>query len=305
MPADRRLALHAALPDRYAHLKVLASTIDHRGRLIALLTDPGTKSGTHEIPLTGLDLRFSKIDTIGDGIVLASARCEPPGVPPDRYGEPIPEEELHLTANIQVFDADGMMTAAFYAGDAIYQLMTDRQGNIWTSYSDESSYWFPSRDGTRSYGFIIGLACWDQDGALLWMPGGEGLNIVWMDCYALNVGRELVHASPYTDFPLVELDVNGIRSVTPNPITRCTGLAIDGNELAFLDKLRLDGHIQWQIRRGRREDGKVVETSRENLLLPDGRVPTTWARGRIGRDGRLWLHEENDPRHWYRYDLTD
>ncbi|SCF19138.1 hypothetical protein GA0074695_4195 [Micromonospora viridifaciens] len=40
MATDRRLALHATLPDRYAHLEVLASTIDHLGRIVALVADP-------------------------------------------------------------------------------------------------------------------------------------------------------------------------------------------------------------------------------------------------------------------------
>ena len=40
MAAGHRLALHATLPDRYAQHEVMASTIDHRDRLIALVADP-------------------------------------------------------------------------------------------------------------------------------------------------------------------------------------------------------------------------------------------------------------------------
>ncbi|MEU6725854.1 hypothetical protein ABZ917_19300 [Nonomuraea wenchangensis] len=166
MAADHRLALHATLPDRYAHHEVLASTIDHRGRLAALVADPaeGFTSIPHfsalrpppcydatavicdgaaeirEITLTDLDLWFTHIDTLGDGIVLAAARCEPVGVEIERYRWLVPEDELHLTDNVRVIDGGGQTQSAFYAGDGIEQLMTDPQGNIWASYFDESNY---------------------------------------------------------------------------------------------------------------------------------------------------------------------
>ncbi|NUW45769.1 hypothetical protein [Nonomuraea rhodomycinica] len=329
MAADCRLALHATLPDRYAHDEVLASTIDHRGRLAALVADPSQGftpvphfsalrppprydatavicdgAEVREITLTDLGLWFTHIDTLGDGIVLAAARCEPVGVDIERYRWLVPEDELHLTDNVRVIDRDGQTQAAFYAGDGIEQLMTDAQGNIWTSYFDESNYWFANPDGTRSYRFMIGLARWDSHGSPPWMAPSHTPDVVWCDCYALNVGHEVVHACPYTDFPLIEIDGDGVRSITPNPVTRCSGLAVSGAELAFLDQHRAGGGFRWEIRRARREGGAVTETDRANLLLPDDRHPTGWARGKIGRDGTLWLHEDGDPRHWYRYELS-
>ncbi|GAA4506454.1 hypothetical protein GCM10023191_063550 [Actinoallomurus oryzae] len=235
--------------------------------------------------------------------MLAAGRCERQNIPVERYGDPVPEDELRLTANIRVIDGEGRAKASFYAGDAIGQLMTDRQGNIWVGYFDESSYWRPNPDGTRSYDFMIGLARWSRDGGPPWMVADDTPGVGWCDCYALNVGRELVHACPYTDFPLVELDTNSVRTVTPNPVTRCTGLAVSDSELAFLDQHRADGGFRWEIRRARREGGAVVETGREHLVLPGGRQPNAWARGKVGRDGTLWLYEDGDPRHWYRYEI--
>lgn len=160
MVADHRLALHATLPDRYAQHEVLASTIDHRGRLTALVTDPARYFSEpryeatavicdgpeiHEIPLTDLSHEVTLIDTHGDGIVLAAARCEPTGIAYERRQEPVPENELHLTHNVQVIDESGQTQSAFYAGDGIGQLMTDARGTIWISYSDESNYWSPTR----------------------------------------------------------------------------------------------------------------------------------------------------------------
>jgi hypothetical protein len=47
----------------------------------------------------------------------------------------------------------------------------------------------------------------------------------------------------------------------------------------------------------------TVETGTEILALPGGRSPAGWARGKIGRDANLWLHEDGNPRQWYRYEI--
>ena len=328
MATDRRLALHATLPERYAHLEVIASTIDHLGRVVALVADPGQGfaavprfsklrppprydatalicHGTEvrEIPLNDLDLWFRGIDTLDDGVVLVSARCAPPGVSHERYGEPVPADELRLTQNLRVFDGHGQPQAAFYVGDGIEQLLTDSHGQIWTSYFDESSYWSANPDGTCSYGFMIGLARWDSTGGEPWMVSSDTPGVAWCDCYALNVGSERVHACPYPDFPLIELDSRGVRAVTPNTITRCTGLAVAGRELAFFDQCRTGCGIQWSVRRARRDVEVVVEVGREYIVLPDGRQPSGWGRGKVGRDGMLWLQVDGDRRSWYRYEI--
>lgn len=62
------------------------------------------------------------------------------------------------------------------------------------------------------------------------------------------------------------------------------------------------GGFRWEICRARKEKSAVIETGREHLL-PDGREPSGWARGKIGRDAILWLREDGDRRRWYRYEL--
>ncbi|AEB42674.1 hypothetical protein VAB18032_07770 [Micromonospora maris AB-18-032] len=47
----------------------------------------------------------------------------------------------------------------------------------------------------------------------------------------------------------------------------------------------------------------MVEKEREQLLLPDGRRPSGWARGKVGRDEMLWLQVAGDRRRWYRYEI--
>ncbi|MFF5216774.1 hypothetical protein [Micromonospora sp. NPDC000442] len=88
-----------------------------------------------------------------------------------------------------------------------------------------------------------------------------------------------------------------------NTIRSCSGLAVSGADVAFLDQHRDDGRYRWDIRRARRDGDVVVETEREHLLLPDGRQPSGWARGKVGRDEMLWLQVDGDRRRWYRYEI--
>ncbi|MFE3099250.1 hypothetical protein [Nocardia tengchongensis] len=334
MTSSRQLALHATLPERYARFDLLASTIAHTGRLLALLVDPAQDGSSglpwrrqgpwsppiprfdamavicdgddvHEIPLHGLDQWFSEIDTLGEGVILGAPR-----IPLADYGRAEQQStsatEVALVRNVQAFDGDGNPLGAFYAGDGIEQLLTDPSGRIWISYFDEATYRFVDSDGTWSCSSGPGLARWDDLGSDPWfVRNSTGTAVSWVDCCALNVGRSLVHACPYTDFPLVEIDACGVRSVTPNPVAGCHALAVSGSTFAFLDHHRRGDAVVWQIRRASRQGAEITETGRETLLLPGGRPPTRWARGRIGRDANLWIHEDGNPRRWYRYEIED
>ncbi|WP_327141053.1 hypothetical protein [Nocardia sp. NBC_01327] len=332
MACNRNLALHATLPERYARFDLLASTIDHRGRLLALLVDPAQEAASglpwkrpgpwsppiprfdatavlcdgadiHEIPLHGLDQWFSQIDIFGEGVILGAARIPRPEYG-QAYEQSTPANDITLPRNVRAFDSVGNPVGAFYAGDGIEQLLTDPGGRIWISYFDEATYQFHSPDGTWSCIDMPGLARWDNPCSDPWFAFNDtGSEVFWCDCYALNVGRLLVHACPYVGFPLVEIDARAVRSITPNPVTRCHGLAVSGSTFAFLDHHRHGEAIVWQIRQARRQDGEITETGRQTLLLPGGREPTGWARGRVGRDANLWMYEEGNPRHWYRYQL--
>ncbi|MFI9504560.1 hypothetical protein [Nocardia sp. NPDC052566] len=244
----------------------------------------------HQILLRGLDEWFSEIDAFGDGVILGAARMD--------------AREIPLPHNVVAFGDDGDRVGSFYAGDGILQLLTDAGGRIWISYFDEASYGFAKPDGTLGVSYMPGLARWDGIGSDPWFAYSDtGNQVGWCDCYAVNVGRTLVYACPYVDFPLVEIDASGVRSITPNPITRCTGLAVSNSRFDFFDHYRQNDAPVWSIRKGLREGGVVTETGREILTLPGSRSPTGWARGKIGRDGTLWLHEDGNPRQWYRYEI--
>ncbi|MBH0774708.1 hypothetical protein [Nocardia bovistercoris] len=312
MAGKRRLALHAALPDRYGHFDIPAATIDHRGRLVALLVEPTQLPATRtpspvydavvvicdngdidQIPLNGLDRQFHEIDVLDDGIILGAARIER-----------IEPTDPTLPRNIVAFDTEGHQRGAFYAGDAIAQMLTDPDGRIWISSFDETTFAFAGPDGSWSNGSGIGLARWDNLNSEPWFAfHGTVPDVDWFDCYAVNVGRTRTHACPYTKFPLVEMDADGVRSITRNSITRCVGLTVSDSTFGFFDQHRHKGKPRWAIRKGRLQDGVITETDTEELVLPDGRRSERWARGNIGRDSTLWLHENGNPGRWYRYEL--
>ncbi|MFC9894608.1 hypothetical protein ACFVMC_13045 [Nocardia sp. NPDC127579] len=311
MADKHRLALHATLPPRYARFEVLAATIDYRGRLLALLVDPAhVPVGAGPIPpydailvicdgddsaqiqLNDLDQRFSEIDAFGDGVVLAAARIDT-----------VTSTSSELPRNVVAFDSTGHRVGGFYAGDAIAQLLTDPAGRIWISYFDEATFAFPQSNGTWEIGFLIGAARWDSLDSPAWFAFDDtGSQVSWCDCYAINVGRNRTYACPYPEFAVVEMDSDGVLSINQNLITRCTGLVVSGSSFGFFEQ-HDEPESRWVIRRGRLQDGVITETTQAELLLPDGHQPRQWARGRIGRDATLWLHEADNPRQWYRYDL--
>ena len=90
---------------------------------------------------------------------------------------------------------------------------------------------------------------------------------------------------------------------TRDTVTRCSRLAVSGSEFVFLDQRRVGGGFHWEIRRARREGEVVLEQGREYLVLPDGRRPSGWARGKVSRDAMLWLQVDGDRRRWYRYEI--
>ena len=114
------LRVWGALPERYAGGQVASSTIDAQGRIVALLVDPDVTcaervpltapydatavvidgSDRREVEIRGLDLRFPKIDTLGDGFVLAGARCRMPSGPAARTFEELEAEIPHHAREI-------------------------------------------------------------------------------------------------------------------------------------------------------------------------------------------------------------
>jgi hypothetical protein len=323
------LRLWGVLPDRYADKQVAASTIDARGRIIALLVAPDATctqrtvqrqpysavavviDGTDitEVTLTELDLHFPKIDILGDGFVVVGARC---AMPSGQAATTLAELDDEIPRNGRIIGADGATRTSFHAGNDIGHLMTDHTGNIWTGYGDEASICAlitarapagrtqtpPPHRTTLS---IPGLIRWTPTGQPDWYAAFDknGPNS-WLECYALNIGAHRTWAYPYTGFPLVEIDHNGVRRVRRSPVHYASGVIVADNDVAFIakhgDHPRTPGHYTMTF--ARINDGPVEATTTAPLLLPDGNRPGTGARRTICRDNRMFM-QFDDPRTWY------
>ncbi|MFG2819192.1 hypothetical protein ACGFX4_07140 [Kitasatospora sp. NPDC048365] len=333
-----RLAPYASLPDRYDGQQVAASTVDAHGRVVTLLVPPDAMcnrrvppaqrppydalivvadgSGTQEVRLPGLDLHFPRIDSLGSGFVLVSARCRLPSGPPAATFEDLEREIPH---NALVVSDDGTPLTTFHAGDDVQHLLTDRHGNIWTGYGDEAVLCaqLPAdrlrvpgpastpRPVPRMTMPLPGLVRWTGDGSPAWYATLDRIGPgSWTDCYALNVGADLTWAYPYTGFPLVEVDAAGIRWTRRSPVRSASAVLVDGDSAAFLTSDtgpgKAPGHYTVTLTRGR--NGPLEAVASAPLRLPDGTRPTGWARRKICRDGRAWL-QFDDHRTWYRLEL--
>lgn len=302
------LRVWGALPECYSGRQVASSTIDARGRIVALLVDPDVTcaqrvpltapydatavvidgNDRYEVEIHGLDLRFPKIDTLGDGFVLAGARCQMPSGPVARTLE---ELEAEIPHNARVIGPDGGTTSTFHAGDGIEHLMTDASGEIWIGYFDEASICallppsgHPRRAGDprhrpkphRATMSTPGLIRWTSHGEPAWYATLDGSGPgSWVDCYALNVGLKYTWAYPYTAFPLVEIDKIGVRCVRRTPVRYAHGVMVAGGTLAFVASAggpaKTGGHYTITLAH---TDGGPIEVSGDSpLLLPDGSRP--------------------------------
>ncbi|MEU6076043.1 hypothetical protein [Micromonospora sp. NPDC047074] len=320
-----QLRVWRTLPDHYADRKVAASTVDAAGRVIALLVAPDatcTERGAAlqpyaatavvidggdvtEVTIPELDLRFPKIDVLGDGFVLAAARCRMPTGP---AATTVAELEAQIPHNARIVDADGSTRTTFHAGDGIGQLMVDQAGNIWISYFDEASVCAPHpvrQDRTqpphRTSMSMPGLIRWTATGDAAWYATQDRNGPAsWVDCYALNVGTHRTWAYPYQGFPLVEIDQDGVRCVRRTPVRSAGGVIVAGERVAFVGG---QGHGpqaagRYLVTFSRIIDGPVEATTTAPLLLSTGHRPTTWARRTVCRDNRMWM-QFGDGRTWY------
>ncbi|HTU19956.1 MAG TPA: hypothetical protein VMG10_17970 [Gemmataceae bacterium] len=126
-------------------------------------------------------------------------------------------------ANAHIYDADGIRTQSFPAGDGIADVQATERGNIWVSYFDEGV--FGDTELSRS-----GLVCLGQDGRSAFRLGdlAEPVLRSMADCYALNVcsDRE-VWLYFYTDFPLVRLMNRKVAGHWMMPVAGSHAFAVD------------------------------------------------------------------------------
>ncbi|GAA4549240.1 hypothetical protein [Amycolatopsis samaneae] len=240
----------------------------------------------------------SKIDSLGEGFVLAKGRCQ------IRAGEEPP-------LNAWIIDAGGRIEVAFHAGDGIEEILTDQSGDIWIGYFDEAFIMAarvrelrgqrkPLGEGERMAMPLPGLIRWSADGEPRWYAQLAPVRLDWVDCYALNVGRRKVWAIPYPGFPVAEIDRDGIRVARRSPIRFPSAIAVSGRNFLFLTGDDIPGH--YDCVPASVEDGELVAGEPVPLLLPDGSRPTAWATRRVCRDDRIWLRFGET---WYVLSVSD
>ncbi|WP_326946324.1 hypothetical protein OG439_44260 [Amycolatopsis sp. NBC_01307] len=266
------LELWGTLPDG----DVVASTVDASGRMIALYADgtllvDGTPSGRVTDPG-----QYPMIDAAGEGFVLVDRRCQV------RRGHEAPR-------NGRILDAAGRTVTEFHAGDGIEAVVTGPGGDIWISYFDQASI----LDGGERRS-NPGLIRWTSAGEPAWRAEHEP-GLYWMDCYVLNVAERRTWAVPYTALPLVEVGLDGIRSVRKSPLRRPRGVAVSGAEAVFLSIAGEPDGFYWHLEPARLTEDEVVPGDPVPLALPDGtglRKPLRW----VCRSDRIWLLQGHT---WY------
>ncbi|MDQ6596404.1 hypothetical protein E2K98_30010 [Bacillus salipaludis] len=115
------------------------------------------------------------------------------------------EEEGYLR-NATLFDIQGNVLKTFSFDDAIQDVQTTKNSDIWVSYFDEN--------------MDSGLRCFDKEGLQTFnyhdfvIQTGRKVPFI-DDCYALNVTSESTIIYYYYDFPLVKLNKTGYE-IFPN-----------------------------------------------------------------------------------------
>jgi hypothetical protein len=133
--------------------------------------------------------------------------------------------------NAFVYNDEGHLLKKIQLGDAINDVQTTKEGEIWVGYSDEGVY------GSDSYG-MNGLVCFNENGEPLLQYHDiykendlEAID----DCYAFNVTtNEDVYVYYYSSFPIVKIKDKKIAHVWSEiPLTGSSGFAIDKDVALF------------------------------------------------------------------------
>jgi hypothetical protein len=156
----------------------------------------------------------------------------------------LPEQEILLVCarshyrsqtdsekNGRIYRATGELSREILLGDGIQSVQASANGTIWTSFFDEGVF--------GNYGWDepigeSGLVAWDSAGNKLYdfEPTDELDSIC--DCYALNVESDSdVWLYYYTQFPLVHLQHQKVKSVWNMPIHGSDGFAICDRRALF------------------------------------------------------------------------
>jgi hypothetical protein len=195
-------------------------SFDYEGNLILLTEKKVTGKYSHEIfhlldhetkritlPLVVESFEFAQ--PLNENWLLVSARTD---------------DEEGYTKNASVFDVQGNLLTRFSLDDAIQDVQTTKNGDIWVSYFDEN--------------MGSGLRCFDENGQqtfnYLDLVKQSDKKVPYIaDCYALNVAPESTNIYYYDDFPIVKISETGYEIFPNIPIEGSHAFAILKDAVLF------------------------------------------------------------------------
>jgi hypothetical protein len=176
--------------------------------------------------------------------------------------------------NCFIYDLNGNARKHFYAGDGIQDIEVLRD-KIVITYFDEGVF---GTDGPNNNGLVI----FDFDGSILYKYNEKHGDQIISDCYCIcKHGANRVLFLPYTEFPLIELDLdsgNEKKYEIPELLKGSNGLTSNADSIMFhspYDDKR--GIYKWKI--GDKKADKIGEYSEGLRGLKNGRFISIGQKG--------------------------
>ncbi|MEV6284186.1 hypothetical protein [Kribbella sp. NPDC051770] len=189
-----------------------------------------------------------------------------------------------VAPNAILYDASGAVVGEQLFGDGIQHVRATPSGQVWVGYADEGVY------GNLGWGFpgpppigAAGLLRFGPELDLAWeLPGAAA---VMDDLEAINVAGEVVWASYYLDYPIVEIVDGRVRSWSTSA-GEVRALAVSGDQVALV----IQGLKRLVV--GRLEAGRHVVEREYALDLPNGAQVFGWGPELHVVAGREWFQLE-------------
>ena len=186
------------------------------------------------------------------------------------------DEEDGYLRNATLFDVIGNVLKKFEFDNAIQDVQTTKDSDIWVSYFDEN--------------MDSGLRCYDKEGVQTFdyadfvMQTGRRLPFI-DDCYALNVTSESTNIYYYSDFPLVTLNKTGYKIFSNIPIRGSHAFAILNDLVLFSHGYDHRALVYlYSLREKKRKTFQPVTQNGEELKYEYA----------VGRGSKLFLVKDND-----------
>ncbi|MDQ0242951.1 hypothetical protein J2S09_000487 [Bacillus fengqiuensis] len=177
-------------------------------------------SGVREINFPVVSESFDLAQPLGENWLLVRSRTENKN-----------------EKNAFIFDIHGNLVNAFPIGDAIQDIQTTKESDIWVSYFDEG------------IGDSSGLNCFNNQGIQTFdfydFVKETGSVVPYIDdCYALNVTSDYTYIYYYSAFPIVKLNKNDFEIFHNIPVEGSHAFSIKNDFVLFSHDYDHKGEVQ-------------------------------------------------------------